>query len=55
VLLAPVRAAVADRLAWREPAPIVASPLGEQAGRLGAAVLAWRAIGRTDFDDWPLP
>jgi glucokinase len=55
VLLAPVRTAVAGRLTWREPAPIVASPLGEQAGRLGAAVLAWRAAGRIDFDDWPLP
>jgi glucokinase len=54
-LLAPVRAELADRLVWREPAPIVASPLGERAGRLGAAVLAWRAAGHTDFDDWPLP
>jgi glucokinase len=55
VLLTPVRTAVAARLTWRETAPIVASPLGEQAGRLGAAVLAWRAAGRADFDDWPLP
>jgi glucokinase len=54
-LLAPVRAELGDRLVWREPAPIVASPLGEQAGRLGAAVLAWRAAGRTDFDDWMPP
>lgn len=46
VLLAPVRNTVAARLAWREPAPMLASPLGERAGRLGAAVLAWRAVGR---------
>jgi glucokinase len=54
VLLAPVRAALAGRLTWREPAPLATSPLGERAGRYGAAVLAWRAAGRTDFDDWTM-
>lgn len=52
VLLGPVRSAVTARLVWREPAPMVVSPLGERAGRLGAAVLAWRAVGRAAFDDW---
>lgn len=51
-LVAPVRAAVAERLAWRTAPPIVASPLGVRAGRYGAAVLAWTAAGRTDFGGW---
>lgn len=42
----PVAAALRDRLAWR-PAPAVAiSPLAERAGLFGAALLAWKAVGR---------
>jgi glucokinase len=44
-LLDPVRTQLQAALAWR-PAPLVAtSPLGGGAGRLGAALLAWRAVG----------
>jgi glucokinase len=44
-LLVPVRTAVAARLAWRDAPPIVAATLGPSAGQLGAAQLAWRALG----------
>jgi glucokinase len=51
-LLDPARSALAARLAWR-PAPALAlSPLGSQAGLLGAAIFAWQAVGRSDFDGW---
>jgi len=47
-LLRPVRTKLQAALAWR-PAPDVAnSPLGGSAGRLGAAILAWRAAGYAD-------
>jgi glucokinase len=45
-LFAPVRACLADRLAFREPPPVRPGELGQHAGRLGAAVLAWRTVGR---------
>ncbi len=51
-LLEPLRAAVTSRLAWR-PAPLIeASPLGARAGRLGAALLAWRLAGLDDVSSW---
>jgi glucokinase len=51
-LLEPVRSELAARLTWR-PAPLVElSPLGSRAGQLGAALLAWQAVGRTDFSAW---
>lgn len=51
-LLEPVRAALAARLTWR-PAPAVElSPLGSRAGQVGAAILAWQAVGMVDFGSW---
>lgn len=44
-LLGPLRERLAARLVWREPPAVVASALGPSAGRLGAAVLAWRMVG----------
>lgn len=46
LLLEPVRAQLQAALAWRDAPPVAASPLGGSAGRLGAAILAWRAAGR---------
>lgn len=55
-LLDPVRAALAGALAFRDAPPVVASPLGADAGRTGAAVLAWNAAGRPDLAaTWVLP
>jgi glucokinase len=48
----PVRAALADRMRWRPAPSVELSPLGGRAGALGAAVLAWRSAGRTDFGAW---
>lgn len=45
-LLDPTLAALRAGLAWREPPPVVLSPLGAAAGRVGAAVLGMRAAGR---------
>lgn len=47
VLIEPLDAALRGRLAWREPPPLAVSPLGLAAGRIGAAILAFRAAGRT--------
>ncbi len=47
-LLDPLREALAGRLAWRPPPPLAVSRLGLAAGRVGAAVLAFRAAGRGD-------
>lgn len=44
-LLGPLERGVADDLAWRESPPIVLSPLLGEAGRIGAAVLAFREAG----------
>jgi glucokinase len=53
-LFAPLRAAVTARLTWRPAPRLELSPLGAWAGRYGAAVLAWRTVGVTDFAGWPL-
>lgn len=44
-LLGPVREELAGLLAWREPPEVVQSVLGDEAGRTGAAILAFRAAG----------
>lgn len=49
VLLDPVRDALQAALAFRDAPPVAASPLGADAGRTGAAILAWRAAGRPDL------
>jgi glucokinase len=41
-LLAPLRCALAARIAWRLPPRVVKAALGTSAGRLGAAIAAWR-------------
>jgi glucokinase len=46
LLLDPVRAGLARRLAWRSPPPIVTSTLGGGGALLGAAILALRKIGQ---------
>ncbi|MBW4021532.1 MAG: ROK family protein [Proteobacteria bacterium] len=45
VLLEPLRAALAARLAWREPPPIRRAELGARGALLGAAILAFRRLG----------
>jgi glucokinase len=45
VLRAGVSAALAERVVWREPPPVELSPLGADAGLLGAAILAADAAG----------
>ena len=49
VLLEPLTARMESGLAWRGRPPVVLSELGDGAGRLGAAVLAFRAAGRDDL------
>ncbi|GMA95508.1 glucokinase [Pseudolysinimonas kribbensis] len=44
-LLEPLRGSITGTLTWRECPPIVVSPLGAEAGRLGAAVLAFERAG----------
>jgi glucokinase len=44
-LLAPLRRGLQEALAWRSAPSLVISPLGDAAGRAGAAILAWRAAG----------
>ena len=46
--LRPFRKRLADSLGWREPPPVVAARFGDEAGWLGAALLAWRAAGHDD-------
>jgi glucokinase len=41
-LLDPLRTEMAARIAWRPPPPVVKAALGSAAGRLGAAIAAWR-------------
>jgi glucokinase len=41
-LLEPLRTELAARIAWRPPPRIVRAALGTSAGRLGAAISAWR-------------
>ncbi len=45
LLLEPLRAGLAARLAWRPPPPIRRSELGGRGALLGAAILAFRALG----------
>jgi predicted NBD/HSP70 family sugar kinase len=45
ILLAPLRVALQQRLAWRAPPPIVRSGLGNRGALLGAATLAFRRLG----------
>lgn len=51
-LLEPVRAKLADLIAWRDPPPVAISPLGVRAGLIGAALLAWESVGEHDHGDW---
>jgi glucokinase len=51
-LLDPVRAELRRRIVWRPVPDVQLSTLGTRAGQLGAAVLAWRSLGRTAFDSW---
>lgn len=46
--LKPFRKHLADALGWREPPPVVAARFGDEAGWLGAALLAWRLAGHDD-------
>lgn len=51
-LLEPVRDELTKRLLWRPLPTLHVSPLGPRAGQLGAALLAWQSVGRTDFASW---
>ncbi|MEV6845054.1 ROK family protein [Actinoplanes sp. NPDC051411] len=51
----PVRAALRDALAWREPPPVVRSVFGARAALLGAAVMARREAGLPVADGWGAP
>ncbi|HEU5268260.1 MAG TPA: ROK family protein [Jatrophihabitans sp.] len=51
-LLAPVCDGLAARLAWRPAPELAVSPLASRAGRVGAAILAWRAAGAEPFRSW---
>lgn len=51
----PVRAALAERLAWRAAPAVELSPLAERAGQYGAALLAWRAAGHDVGASWSVP
>ena len=44
-LLGPVRERLADLLVWRDRPEVVQSVLGDEAGRTGAAILAFHAAG----------
>jgi len=44
-LFEPLRVALAARLLWVPTPPLRPAVLGDQAGCLGAAILAWRAAG----------
>ncbi|GIH29612.1 sugar kinase [Acrocarpospora phusangensis] len=48
-LLDPLAERLAARLSFREPPPLRQSALGVRAGMMGAAILGWRAAGRTDW------
>jgi glucokinase len=51
-LVDPLRAALAKRIVWRQPPPVLLSQLGDRGGRIGAAVLTWRSLGLDDFAAW---
>lgn len=44
--LRPLRATIRDRLGHRDDVRVAAAALGDQAGSLGAALLAWERVGR---------
>jgi glucokinase len=48
-LLDPLRDALRQRLAWRSPPPVLRSTLGGEGALLGAAILAFRRLGRPDI------
>ncbi|WP_231961002.1 ROK family protein [Pedococcus dokdonensis] len=53
-LLVPLGAELRDGLAWRAPPEVAVSRLGDRAGRVGAAVLAFEAAGLGDLvTAWP--
>jgi glucokinase len=56
-LLTPLRKQIADALGWREPPPLEVARFGDEAGWVGAALLAWRRAGQPDDrfpqDSWP--
>ena len=45
-LLGPLRSALGSRLSFQRRPRLVRAQLGDEAGRLGAALLAWRRAGR---------
>ena len=45
-LLGPLRSALESRLSFQRRPRLVRGQLGDEAGRLGAALLAWRRAGR---------
>lgn len=48
-LLTPLRVALAGQLAWRDAPQVTVSTLGSEAGRIGAAALAFRSVGQSDL------
>lgn len=52
-LVEPLRVALQGALAWRPAPPVAVSPLGDGAGRAGAAILAWRAARQQGTPDAP--
>jgi glucokinase len=55
VLLDPDRRALSRRLVWRTAPPIQRSRLGAGGALLGAAIIAFRRLGRDEFSRWPSP
>jgi hypothetical protein len=53
-LLDPLRERVRASTRFGEPVPIVRAALGEEAGRFGAAIAAWRTVGvqESSLADW---
>ena len=51
----PVRAALRNALAWREPPPVVRSVFGARAALVGAAVMARREAGLRVPEGWGAP
>jgi glucokinase len=50
-LLGPLRERLRHRLVWQQEPELVTAVLADEAGRLGAALLARRALTRTEFPD----
>jgi glucokinase len=51
-LFVPLREKVAAYTRFGDPCPVVPAALGEEAGRHGAAIAAWRAAGASVFESW---